>query len=174
VFDFDFNNYVENLKPAQSSLEFDIEEDGVFNAIAFWFKLELDDEIELTTSPHVGAQKGKTWQQAVQYIEELKVKKGDSMPLIAAHDTYGITFEIDDVKLKGRASRRTGVPAYDPTWHVAQENLAELNSTIAKAVIQNPMQYRESAETAIAIGSRPADFGLNAEDGADYCLRFMS
>ena len=35
VFDFDFNKYMENLQPAQKSLEFEINEEGVFNAIAF-------------------------------------------------------------------------------------------------------------------------------------------
>ena len=33
VFDFDFNKYMENLQPAQKSLEFEINEEGVFNAI---------------------------------------------------------------------------------------------------------------------------------------------
>ena len=118
MFDSDFNKYMENLQPAQKSLEFEINEEGVFNAIAFWFKLELDDVTELTTSPYDGALKGKTWQQAVQYIEELRVSPGDAMPLIASHDSYGIKFDVNDQELKNRVAKRTGVPAYDPQWHV--------------------------------------------------------
>jgi hypothetical protein len=173
VFDFDFNKYIENLNPAQNMMEFEVDEDGIFNAVAFWFKLELDDENELTTSPYVGSQKGKTWQQAVQYVEELKVSVGDIMPLIASHDTYGIKFEVDDTKLKNRVTKRTGVPAYDSSWHVAHERINDASKGIAKAVAQNPIAYREAAETAVAIGSRPQDFGMCAEDGADYCLKFM-
>jgi hypothetical protein len=173
VFNFDFHQYMENLNPKECPLEFDINENGVFNAIAFWFKISVDDEIELTTSPHVGAQKGKTWQQAVQYIEELRVDKGEIMPIIASHDTYGIKFEVNDALLKSRAARRTGVPAYDPNWHVVHEGIADFTNSMAKSVVQNPLAYREAAETAVAIGSRPQDFAIPAEDGADYCLRFM-
>ena len=174
VFDFDFNKYMENLQPAQKSLEFEINEEGVFNAIAFWFKLELDDVTELTTSPYDGALKGKTWQQAVQYIEELRVSPGDAMPLIASHDSYGIKFDVNDQELKNRVAKRTGVPAYDPQWHVLHEQFTEASHSIAKAVTQNPIIYREAAETAVALGSRPQDFGMNAEDGGEYCLKFMS
>jgi hypothetical protein len=66
----------------------------VFNAMAFWFDLQLDDEEELSTSPY-GA-KGQTWQQAVQYFEEIKVDKGGVLPLLAKHDTYGITFQVKE------------------------------------------------------------------------------
>ncbi|OUS43892.1 molecular co-chaperone STI1 [Ostreococcus tauri] len=173
VFDFDFNNYMENLQPTQRALEFDIDDEGVFNAVAFWFKLQLDEETELTTSPHVGAQKGQTWQQAVQYIEELRVDVGDKMPLVASHDTYGIKFEVNDTELQNRVAKRTGVPAYDPHWHVMHERIAEASHAMAKAVTQNPMVYREAAETAVALGSRPQDFGLSAEDGGEYCLKLM-
>ncbi len=146
----------------------------MFNAIAFWFKLELDDVTELTTSPYDGALKGKTWQQAVQYIEELRVSPGDAMPLIASHDSYGIKFDVNDQELKNRVAKRTGVPAYDPQWHVLHEQFTEASHSIAKAVTQNPIIYREAAETAVALGSRPQDFGMNAEDGGEYCLKFMS
>ena len=173
VFDFDFNKYMENLQPAQNVLEFDIDQDGVFNAIAFWFTLQLDEETELSTSPHVGTQKGKTWQQAVQYIEELKVSVGDKMPMIASHDTYGIKFDVNDAELQNRVAKRTGVPAYDPQWHVMHESIGDASHIIAKAIAQNPIAYREAAETAVAIGSRPQDFGIDAEDGGEYCLKFM-
>ena len=174
VFDFDFHKYTENLSPANVELDFDIDTDGVFNAVVFWFKLQLDDETELTTSPYVGARKGKTWQQAVQYVEELKVRAGDTMPLVASHDSYGIKFEVNDIKLKNRVALRTGVPAWDPSWHVAHEAMSDVSGDITKAVVQNPIMYRTAAETAVALGSRPQDFSLAADEGADYCLRFMS
>jgi len=174
VFDFDFHKYMENLAPANVTLDFEIDTDGIFNAVAFWFKLQLDDETELTTSPYVGSRKGKTWQQAVQYVEELRVCAGDKMPLIASHDTYGIKFEFNDAELKNRAAARTGVPAWDPSWHVAHEALNEVSSELTRAVMQNPMSYRIAAETAVALGSRPQDFNIDADEGAEYCLRFMS
>ncbi len=34
---------------------------GVFNAVAMWFELHLDEETQLSTSPYLD--KGPTWQQ---------------------------------------------------------------------------------------------------------------
>lgn len=35
-------------------MEFEVDEDGIFNVVVFWFKFELDDENELTISSYVG------------------------------------------------------------------------------------------------------------------------
>jgi hypothetical protein len=50
----------------------------------------------------------------------------------------------------------------------------KLNSEIVKATVQNPLQYREIAETAVAIGSRPGDLGMEPQAAADFCMRMMS
>ena len=54
---------------------------------------QVDEEEELSTSPYTGT-KGQTWQQAVQYVEEIRVEVDDNLPLLAKHDTYGITFKV--------------------------------------------------------------------------------
>ena len=97
--------------PREEPISFEITEEGTFNAIAFWFDLELDEETTLTTNPFAEhGEKGATWQQAVQYVEELTLKPGDSLKVVAAHDTYGISFRVDDSKLEfDRGQRRTNV-----------------------------------------------------------------
>ena len=110
---------------------------GVFNAIAFWFELRLDENNVLSTSPHDGT-KGQTWQQAVQWV-------GDVLPLVASHDTYAITFAVDDARFPRRAMRRTGVPLYDPSWGVQFERVKAVNHRMAPTLVQNPVEFRTIA-----------------------------
>ena len=62
-FYFDFYDYEKNLRAKEEHMTFEITENGVFNAIAFWFDLELDDQVTLTTNPSTEhGKKGVTWQ----------------------------------------------------------------------------------------------------------------
>lgn len=42
-----------------------------------------------------------------------------------------------------------------------------------RATVQNPLEYRNLAETALAFGARPADLGMENQAAADFCLRIM-
>ena len=44
---------------------------------------------------------------------------------------------------------------------------------IAPTQVQNPIEFRTMAETAVAAGARPHDLGLDSESGAEFCLRMM-
>ena len=157
-------------------------EDGTCNAVAFWFELELGtdangDAITLSTSPYDGT-KGQTWQQAVQYLEEFVVKSGDAAPLVARHDTYGVSFQVDDADgaFETFASRRKNAkhaPSHDPAWGAAFAAAKKIDHALANALTQNPLEYRAVAEVAVAAGARPADLGLEAEQGAELCVKYM-
>ena len=137
------------------------------------FELELDEDTILSTSPYAD-DKGPTWQQAVQYIEELQVNEGGTLPLVAKHDTYSITFEVDDDSDEiDRVEMRTGVPLYDPVWHVTYQRMEKVNSDMARDCTQQPLQYRAVAEAGVLMGSRAADLGLEAEAATSFCSKFM-
>lgn len=173
VFSFDFYDVsVTTLRPEARHMDVEVTEEGVFNAVVFWFELHLDDTTTVSTSPHDGT-KGQTWQQAVQYLEEVRVCPGDLLPLVASHDTYSISFAVDDARFPERAERRTGVPLYDPVWAVQHERVKKINADLTRLIAQSPLEYRTAAETAVAAGARPADLGLDAEAGAAFCLRMM-
>ncbi|QDZ17548.1 S-adenosyl-L-methionine-dependent methyltransferase [Chloropicon primus] len=171
VFSFDFYESEKNMMPAFKEIEFELEDDGIINAFAFWFDLQLDEENVLSTSPY--GDKGKTWQQAVQHIEEVRASKGSTLPVIAKHDTYGITFEIDDSKVD-RGELSSGVPLWDPAWKVSYDNVKQWNAEIASACAQNPTEYRKIADVAVQIGTRPSDFGVPTEEAAKFCTKMMS
>ncbi len=52
AFCFDFTDWRTNMAPAEMRLRLPIGHDGVWNAVAFWFELELDEEASLSTSPY--------------------------------------------------------------------------------------------------------------------------
>ncbi len=136
------------MQAIERLMEIPITRGGVFNAVAFWFELQLDETITYSTSPYTN--QGKTWQQAVQFFEELKVTKGSLLPIIAKHDTYGVNFRVDDNKLD-RTAVNTGVPLWDPVWHLQFQKLEKINGEMARTTIQNPIEYRFFAETAVAM-----------------------
>ena len=168
---FDFYEHEANMRPGEKRVSIPVTRDGVFNAVVFWFDLQLDEENTLSTSPF-GA-KGRTWQQALQLVEEVAVQKGDVLDLVAQHDTYGVTFKVEDACLD-RVRRRTGVPLWDPSWKYVYDQLTAVNSKIVQACAQNPLEYRQLASVAVAFGARPGDFGLDPDQAADFCSRIMS
>jgi len=79
---------------------------------------------------------------------------------------------VDDTQID-RMAARTGVPLYDPVWHATLQRMEKVSNEITRASVQNPLEYRNIAETAVAIGSRPADLGMEAVAASDFCLRVM-
>ena len=171
IFFFDFYEGEQNMVPTAKQLKFDVSKSGTVNAFAFWFDLHLDEEDEISTSPYCA--KGRTWQQAVQFVEEVQLNEGATLPVIAKHDTYGITIEIDDAEIN-RAEIRTGVPLWDPTWKVVHDQTKRSNEALVTACAQNPSEYRKIADLAVQIGARPCDFGVPSQEAAKMCVRMMS
>ena len=52
AFAFDFADWRTNMAPAEMRLRLQIDHGGVWNAVAFWFELGLDEETRLSTSPY--------------------------------------------------------------------------------------------------------------------------
>jgi len=111
----------------------------------------------------------------VQYVEELTLKPGDSLKVIAAHDTYGISFRVDDSKLEfDRGQRRTKCPLYDGTWRAHHVEFKRVTDSLAQTITQSPVAFRETCETAVAVGCRPGDLKFEGWAGAEFCTKFMS
>lgn len=47
VFAFDFSDVFQHMAPAKATLDLAFEAAGVFNAVAMWFELQLDEEASL-------------------------------------------------------------------------------------------------------------------------------
>lgn len=67
----------------------------------------------------------------------------------------------------------TGVPLVDPAWQAAFDRLQGVNGQLAKACIQNPLEYRAVAEAAVQFAARPHDLELDAQHAAEFCVKMM-
>ncbi len=62
----------------------------------------------------------------------------------------------------------------DPLWKATFEEVGKVNEKLSKGTVQNPLEFRATALAAVQIGSRPHDLGLDAEQAAAFCTRYMS
>lgn len=88
VFEFDFYHDIEKYR--RRSITFTTTSRGVVHAVAFWFRLLLDDEIFMDTGPQ-GA--SSHWAQAVQLFGGgFSVQQDQAVELIAEHDLKTVFF----------------------------------------------------------------------------------
>ena len=48
-----------------------------------------------------------------------------------------------------------------------------MNGQLAKACIQNPLEYRATALAAVQFASRPHDLGIDAQQAVHFCTQMM-
>ena len=171
VFSFDFADVQKCAEDSRNLLTFESTADGTCNAIAMWFNLYLDEEdtILLSTSPY--EDKGPTWQQAVQYIQEVNLRKGDQLQVQASHDTYSISYELADSE--DMKQLHSPVPKFDGVWKAACDRLEAFNSELVKSCVQSPLEYRFVSQSAIQLAARAADFRLEASQASEFASRMM-
>lgn len=92
VFEFDFCGA--NIEPENRKIAVQITQNGNCHAIAFWFRLWLDDEIYLDTSP---LNQDTCWMQAVHIVDPPNsVHAGQEIVVLASHDTTYIDLRFGD------------------------------------------------------------------------------
>jgi len=96
VFSFDF--YKSCGDAQQKEISVPVTSDGVCDAVAFWFDLNLDEEISIHTAPVEPGEEDTCWMQAVVWNpgsdEERTLAAGQSVVVGAAHDGLRITFDV--------------------------------------------------------------------------------
>lgn len=94
VLSFDFMNTgprITEVKPKRESMRITATAPGVVQGVAFWFHLNLDKEIVVTTAPHGDM---IHWGQAMCYFNQtIKVKEGDQVSIDVVHHDTAIWFE---------------------------------------------------------------------------------
>jgi predicted RNA methylase len=91
VFEFDFCGT--NIEPESRQISVPITKSGNCHAIAFWFRLWLDDEIYLDTSLF---NQDTCWMQAVHIVEPIQsVEAGQKVVVLASHDTTYIDLKFE-------------------------------------------------------------------------------
>ena len=121
---FDFQNPPEESQTKTVDLAF--ERDGKFNAVVFWFTLNLIDDIKITTAP-LGFAPGEypgldpadydrrptSLHPAVQFLEgEMEVKEGGLQPMTCVHNTVCMQFRVEEAEYLHLHRRVASFPQY--------------------------------------------------------------
>lgn len=92
IFDFDFTG--DAIEPETKTLSVRATRTGTCHAIAFWFRLVLDEHHSYDTG--ADANPGNHWEQAVHILERpIDVEAGSDVTFTAAHNNRMITFGFD-------------------------------------------------------------------------------
>ena len=68
----------------------------------------------------------------------------------------------------------TGVPLAEPSWQARYQQLQQVNVVLARAVAQEPVQFRQLAQLALQLASRPGNHRVDAAQAAAFCVRMLS
>jgi hypothetical protein len=64
--------------------------------------------------------------------------------------------------------------AQDMAWAQQFAQTKDFNGKLAKAVIQNPLEYRAVTGAAMQFGSRPHDLDIEPEQAVEFCIKMMT
>ena len=156
VFSFDFGNYDNHKQADEQLINIKPNRDGKLGAVAFWFTLELDKDVTLSSAPGSGTH----WDQAVFYIPEgVPVKEDVEIPLRAKHDISTITFEIDG-KFQFPGKNRKPHPAWWYEMKSLEEKIQQSEEYNVRGI--TPPDFRMIymlVENSGAVGLDPEEVG---------------
>ena len=164
LFDFDFAT----AGPAAQELAIDVPAlaDGSVGAILFWFDLRLDADTLLSNAPDGGD--GLHWKQGLQFLPEVLVAAGQTLPLIAHHNGSGLRLQWRPDGLPAEAFSR--MPRFDPRWLAASAELEQQTRNLLQHCAQNPDEFARVAQIAQRMAVDPARYDLDPV----IAQRFMS
>eukprot|EP00916_Digyalum_oweni_P024801 GHVL01040966.1.p1 GENE.GHVL01040966.1~~GHVL01040966.1.p1 ORF type:complete len:815 (-),score=246.52 GHVL01040966.1:48-2492(-) len=164
IFNFEFDDPKKLLLICNQSLNFNftVEEDGVIEAIAFWFEIDLDEENSFTTAPKNvkstinTVKKTTNWIQACQYMKRVTVKKNETVIITAKHDTTSVSFEINpqEKQLIDLVNRTLDKHICDPQWLMEWESFSGVQKRVWE-VMQSPQGCKQAYDTVIELAIDP-------------------
>jgi protein arginine N-methyltransferase 7 len=132
---FDFGAPPE--RSAAKTLDLEIAQSGRFNAVMFWFDLHLHGDVHLSSGPGAGgaAPGARALQPAVQYLAgELRVEPGDTLPLLATHNTVRLRFDLETAEYLHLAKPDAAFPHRHFSMLADARRVAAYQRAIARAV----------------------------------------
>jgi len=70
--------------------------------------------------------------------------------------------------------RRSREPLCDPAWRAAHDELAAINASLVRAIVQSPLEHRAAAMAATQMASRPGDIGIDVEAASQFFRRMYA
>ena len=178
VFDLFVFDFAE-AKVDQQVEEMDIiiSRDGIVSALVLWFDLILDEEIVVSTSPFGEPDRTLSLGQGIVYLQpsECRVKRGSTLPFVAATNGSELAFTINEDKLTKRSEVDvTGATRFDPRWEGARANLEDAWKKILTNLSYNPKEFKTMQDAVMRLAAQPAAFGIAPFVGERCALTFLA
>ena len=154
-----------------------ISRDGIVSALVLWFDLILDEEIVVSTSPFGEPDRTLSLGQGIVYLQpsECRVKRGSTLPFVAATNGSELAFTINEDKLTKRSEVDvTGATRFDPRWEGARANLEDAWKKILTNLSYNPKEFKTMQDAVMRLAAQPAAFGIAPFVGERCALTFLA
>jgi len=178
VFDIFVFDFAEDSPTQQvENMEIVISKDGIVSALVLWFDLILDEEIVVSTSPFGPPDRTLGIGQGIVYLQpcEAKVKRGSTLPIVAATNGVELAFTIDEDKMT-RKSEVELLPhtRFDPRWEGARANLDDQWKKILQNLSFNPKELIHLQEAVMRFSAQPNVFGIDSSIAERCALTFLA
>jgi len=176
IFVFDFMSSA--VEQQVENLEIVISRDGIVSALVVWFDLILDEDIVVSTSPFVPPEQALSFGQGLVYLQpaETRVRRGATLPLLAAHNSLEMMFTIEEDKLTRKGADCELLPhtRFDPRWEGARVNLDDQWKKIIQGLAAAPKDSASLQEGVMRFAAQSAAFGIDTGVAERCALTFLS
>lgn len=159
TFDFTAAGAAKLTEPRDTVMRVPIRRSGTFNAVVFFFHLQMDSEARLSTSP--GA--SRAWCQGVQHMSvPLSVTAGSTFDIACLHDANRFVF-VDAEQRSGPPGGPVAQPP--PKWLVRLQNRERLAQALGSSELGIAPRSRPPAMVLALLRSMSVrqDFGFDNE-----------
>jgi hypothetical protein len=99
------------------------------------------------------------------------VTPGQTIRLLARHDTYAISFTQQE---GGTAGGGSGVQPQLTDWWAQAQQVSAMHGRLAQQVAADPLQFRRLALAAVELAAQPEAHGAPPGQAAALCARMLS
>ena len=115
--------------------------------------------------------------QGIVYLQpsECRVKRGSTIPFVAATNGSELAFTINEDKLTRRSEVDvTGATRFDPRWEGARANLDDAWKKILTNLSYNPKEFKTMQDAVMRLAAQPAAFGIDPGVAERCALTFLA
>lgn len=168
VFAFDFASA--SPEPQECQIDLTAVAGGTAGAVLFWFDLQLTPDQWLSNAPDAPAR--FHWKQALQFLPEVQVRAGMSLPLTAKHNGSALTFRWRPDTLPPEAYSK--LPRFDPNAFQQAAQLQSQTASLFQHCMADRAEYERVAQLAQRFAVDPAAHELDPRIAQRFAAKFLA
>eukprot|EP01068_Selenidium_serpulae_P002434 Selendium_serpulae@DN2458_c0_g1_i2.p2 len=107
-------------------------------------------------------------------VEEIEVKKGDTIFLGVAHDEDKIGFRVNSHLFEDYESKRTSTPLLDPDFEHLCNKQQQMISELTRQLYSHPETNKQAVRAALRVAIDPGCIAAHAIDPQEALLYALS